>query len=115
MPKRRLKGTVVSDKMEKTVVVAVERVFAHPVYKKRIGVTKRFQADDRSGGASVGKKVVIEETKPLSKNKRWLVVEIEGEPVRTDFSSGKKAKKEEKKTERKPPKKKTQAKKGKKK
>jgi small subunit ribosomal protein S17 len=95
MPRRRLKGKVVSDKMEKTVVVAVVRVFAHPVYKKRVKLTKRFQADDRFGKAVVGNKVVIEETRPLSKSKRWKVVEVEGKKVE-EKKKGKQEKKEKK-------------------
>lgn len=80
MPRRRLKGAVVSDKMEKTVVVAVERVFAHPVYKKRVRVTKHFKAHDESG-SKVGDKVTIEETRPISKEKRWRVIEVNGEKM----------------------------------
>lgn len=77
MPKRRLKGKVVSNKMEKTVVIVVERVFAHPTYKKRVRVTKRYKAHDEVG-AKVGDEVMIEETRPLSKDKRWRVVEVAG-------------------------------------
>ena len=80
MARRRLKGKVVSDKVEKTVVVAVERVFAHPVYKKLVKVTKRFKVHDESG-AKVGDEVMIEETRPLSKEKRWRVVEVGGKKV----------------------------------
>jgi len=80
MPRRRLKGKVVSGKMEKTIVVAVERVFAHPVYKKLVKMTKRFKVHDESG-AKVGDEVIIEETRPLSKGKRWRVVEVGGKKV----------------------------------
>lgn len=80
MPRRRLKGKVVSGKMEKTIVVAVERVFAHPVYKKLVKMTKRFKVHDESG-AKVGDEVIIEETRPLSKGKRWRVVEVSGKKV----------------------------------
>lgn len=80
MPRRRLKGKVVSDKMEKTVVVAVERIVAHPVYKKQVKVTKRFKAHDESG-AKVGDEVTIEETRPISRGKRWKVVEVDGKAV----------------------------------
>ena len=80
MPKRRLEGKVVSDKMDKTIVVAVERTFAHPVYKKRVRVTKRFKAHDESG-AKVGDKVTIEETRPLSRQKRWRVIIVDGKRV----------------------------------
>lgn len=80
MPKRKLKGKIVSDRMEKTVVVAVERIFAHPVYKKRVKVTKRHKAHDESG-AKVGDEVVIEEVRPRSRDKRWRVVAIGGRPI----------------------------------
>ena len=75
MPKRKLEGTVVSDKMQKTVVVAVERVFHHPQYLKRVKKTKRYKAHDELG-AKRGDRVRIEETRPLSKEKRFRVVEI---------------------------------------
>lgn len=70
---RKLKGTVVSDKMEKTVVVSVVRLKKHPIYKRYLKITKRFKAHDESGEYKVGDKVVIEETRPLSKEKRWRV------------------------------------------
>ena len=69
-------GTVVSDKMDKTVVVAVERRTAHPVYGKRITQTKKFHAHDEENEAREGDTVRIQETRPLSKTKRWRVVEI---------------------------------------
>lgn len=72
--RRKLKGTVVSDKMVKTVVVSVLRLKKHPVYKKYFKVTKRFKAHDEAGEYKVGDKVVIEETRPLSKEKRWKVI-----------------------------------------
>lgn len=80
MPKRRFKGKVVSDKMEKTVVVAVERVSTHPVYKKQIKATKRFKAHNELG-AKVGDAVMIEETRPLSRQKRWQVIEVSGRGI----------------------------------
>ncbi len=70
---RKLKGTVVSDKMEKTVVVSVVRLKKHPIYKTYLKIKKRFKAHDESGEYKVGDKVVIEETRPLSKEKRWRV------------------------------------------
>lgn len=70
---RKLKGSVVSDKMQKTVVVAVSRLKKHPKYKKYFKVTKRFKAHDEAGEYRVGDKVVIEEIRPLSKEKRWRV------------------------------------------
>ncbi len=69
-------GTVVSDKMNKTVVVAVERRSAHPVYGKRITQTTKFHAHDEENEAREGDTVRIMETRPLSKLKRWRVVEI---------------------------------------
>jgi small subunit ribosomal protein S17 len=75
MPKRVLQGTVVSDKNEKTVVVRVERRFTHPVLKKTIRRSKKYHAHDEANAHKVGDVVFIEETKPISKNKRWVVVE----------------------------------------
>lgn len=69
-------GRVVSDKMEKTVVVAVERLVTHPLYGKRQQQTKRLKAHDEQNQAKVGDKVLVMETRPLSKDKRWRVVEI---------------------------------------
>ena len=69
-------GLVVSDKMEKTVVVAIERRVAHPVYGKMVTRTKRLKAHDEENSAKVGDTVRIVETRPLSKDKRWRVVEI---------------------------------------
>ena len=71
---RKLKGKIVSDKMQKTVVVEVERVKEHPKYKRRFKVHKKFKAHDEKGEFHVGDKVVIEETKPLSKDKNWMVI-----------------------------------------
>lgn len=72
---KRFTGTVVSDKMEKTAVVGIERTFQHPLYEKTLRRTRRFKVDNRLG-ASEGDRVVIEETRPLSKEKRWKIVEI---------------------------------------
>lgn len=69
-------GTVVSDKMSKTVVVAVERLVAHPAYGRRVKLTKRFKAHDESGACRVGDRVKVAETRPLSRDKRWRVVEV---------------------------------------
>ena len=69
-------GRVVSDKMDKTVVVAVERLTAHPLYDKRVQRTKRLKAHDETNQCQVGDKVRVVETRPLSKDKRWRVVEI---------------------------------------
>jgi small subunit ribosomal protein S17 len=69
-------GLVVSDKMAKTVVVAIERRVPHPVYGKMVTRTRRLKAHDEENSAKVGDTVRIVETRPLSKDKRWRVVEI---------------------------------------
>lgn len=69
-------GVVVSDKMDKTVVVAVENRSAHPVYGKIVVRTKRYKAHDEDNQAKTGDRVRITETRPLSKTKRWAVAEI---------------------------------------
>jgi small subunit ribosomal protein S17 len=69
-------GLVVSDKMQKTVVVAIERRLAHPVYGKMVTRTTRLKAHDEQNEAKTGDTVRIMETRPLSKDKRWRVVEI---------------------------------------
>jgi small subunit ribosomal protein S17 len=69
-------GTVVGDKMQKTVVVAIERRVAHPVYGKMITRTTRLKAHDEQNASKAGDTVRIVETRPLSKDKRWRVVEI---------------------------------------
>jgi small subunit ribosomal protein S17 len=69
-------GTVISDKMDKTVIVAVNNTFKHPLYKKTINRTSKFMAHDESGACGVGDKVLIMETRKLSKNKYFRVVEI---------------------------------------
>lgn len=71
--RRRLVGRVVSDKMEKTVVVAIERQKLHPIYKKVIKTTKTLMAHDESNAVTVGAMVRVVESRPLSKNKRWVV------------------------------------------
>ncbi|MSP80734.1 MAG: 30S ribosomal protein S17 [Rhodospirillales bacterium] len=74
MPKRVLSGVVVSDKMDKTVVVRVERRFIHPIYKKIIRRSKKFAAHDEANKCKTGDKVEIRECRPISKSKRWEVV-----------------------------------------
>ena len=69
-------GVVVSDKMQKTVVVALERRMPHPVYGKMVTRTKRVKAHDEENSAKTGDTVRIMESRPLSKDKRWRVVEI---------------------------------------
>lgn len=69
-------GTVVSDKMDKTVVVMVETLVQHPLYKKYIKRRKKYMAHDENNECKIGDKVLIEETRPLSRRKRWRVREI---------------------------------------
>ena len=76
MPKRTLQGVVVSDKQDKTVVVRVDRRFTHPIYKKTIRRSKNYHAHDENNEANVGDTVMIMETRPLSKTKRWRLVQI---------------------------------------
>lgn len=69
-------GKVVSNKMDKTIVVAIETLVRHPLYKKSIKRTTKFKAHDENNECKVGDKVMIMETRPLSKEKRWRLVEI---------------------------------------
>ena len=69
-------GTVVSDKMDKTVVVAVENRFPHPIYQKTVSRTTRYKAHDEANACRVGDRVRITETRPLSRTKRWTVAEV---------------------------------------
>ena len=78
--RRRMTGVVVSTKMQKTAVVLVERTVMHPKYGKRYTVSKRFKAHDPEMKAVLGEKVIIEETRPISKDKNWRIVTVrEGE------------------------------------
>jgi small subunit ribosomal protein S17 len=77
MPKRVLRGVVVSDTNNKTVVVKVERRFTHPLLKKTVRRTKNYHAHDEANQFKVGDQVAIEESRPISKQKRWRVVENE--------------------------------------
>ncbi len=74
MPKRQLKGIIISDKMQKTVVVRVERVKQHPKYKKRYKVHKNYKVHYNEGEYKIGDKVMIEETTPISKDKKWKLI-----------------------------------------
>lgn len=76
LKRRKLKGVVVSDKMEKTVVVKVDRLKKHFKYKKYLTVSKKFKAHDEKKEYKVGDNVIIEETRPISKEKRWKVIKI---------------------------------------
>ena len=74
MAKKQLTGEVISNKMQKTVVVRVERIKEHPKYKRRYRVHKKYKACDEKGEYKIGDKVVIEECRPISKEKRWRVI-----------------------------------------
>jgi small subunit ribosomal protein S17 len=74
MPKRTQVGVVVSNKMQKTVVVKIEKMKEYPKYRARFRISKKYKAHDEKGEYRVGDKVVIEESRPLSKEKRWRVV-----------------------------------------
>ena len=77
MPRRTLSGTICKAKNKKTVVVEVERTFKHPIYKKYIKRSKKYHAHDETDALRVGDKVMIEETRPISKLKTWKVVNNE--------------------------------------
>ena len=76
MPKRILQGVVVSDKQDKTIVVKVERRFTHPLLKKTVRRTKNYHAHDEHNEAKVGDEVRIEESKPISRLKSWVLVDV---------------------------------------
>lgn len=73
-------GAVVSDRMDKTIVVSIERRFAHPLYGKQVKRHKKYYAHDEENAARVGDVVRIMETRPLSKNKRWRLIEVVRRP-----------------------------------
>ena len=74
--KKTREGFVVSDKMTKTRVVVIERVFRHPKYERVITRSKRLKAHDEQNASKVGDRVLIEETRPLSKEKRWRILQV---------------------------------------
>lgn len=76
MAKKKLKGIIVSDKMTKTVVVKVERSVVHPKYRKRYRVSKRYKADNADCPCALGDLVIIEESRPISKEKNWRVIRV---------------------------------------
>jgi len=76
MPRKTLVGTVVSDKMDKTIVVSVTRTHIHPFYGKTMKTTKKYHADDPEGLAGMGDTVEIEECRPLSKMKKFKLVKV---------------------------------------
>ena len=74
--RRQLQGVVISNKMEKTIVVETENNKNHPIYKKRVTIRKKYKVDDRKNEASVGDFVIFEECRPLSHDKRFRLVKI---------------------------------------
>ena len=74
--RKKRTGKVVSDKMDKTVVVLVEQFVCHPLYGRRVKHSKRYQAHDENNQCRIGDKVKIAETRPLSKKKRWRIVKV---------------------------------------
>ncbi|AQX18189.1 SSU ribosomal protein S17P [Bartonella sp. CDC_skunk] len=74
MPKRILQGVVVSDKSDKTVVVKVERRYSHPLLQKTVRQSKKYKAHDENNQFKIGDRIFIQESKPISKDKRWIVV-----------------------------------------
>lgn len=74
--KRKFQGKVVSDKMEKTIIVEVERIKRHPKYKKRYRIHRKFKVHDEKNEAKIDNVVIFEECRPISKEKRWRLIEI---------------------------------------
>ncbi|WP_455465554.1 30S ribosomal protein S17 [Bartonella sp. B39] len=74
MPKRILQGVVVSDKSDKTVVVKVERRYPHPLLKKTVRQSKKYKAHDEDNQFKIGDQISIQESKPISKDKCWIVI-----------------------------------------
>ncbi len=75
MAKKIFQGQVVSDKMDKTIVVQINQIKVHPLYKKRYRVSKKYKVQDEKGQAKIGDKVIFEECRPLSKDKKWRLIE----------------------------------------
>ena len=76
MPVKERMGTVVSNKMEKTIVVKVENRYPHPIYSKTITKTKKYLVHDEMGECNIGDQVLVQECRPLSKRKRWKLIKI---------------------------------------
>jgi small subunit ribosomal protein S17 len=87
MPKRVLSGRVTSDKMNKTVTVLVNRRVMHPIYKKFIRRSKKYAAHDEANLCKTGDTVRIEECRPISKRKTWMVIERNGAPLRASLGA----------------------------
>lgn len=88
MSKKQLQGIVVSTKMAPTIIVEVERILQHPKYKKRFGVNKRYKAHYEGDGVQEGDRVTIVESRPISKDKRWRVVEEGATGSETEETEG---------------------------
>jgi small subunit ribosomal protein S17 len=88
MPKRVLTGRVTSDKMDKTITVLVDRRVMHPLYKKFIRRSKKYAAHDEANLCKIGDMVRIEECRPISKRKTWLVIERNGEALGAQLTEG---------------------------
>jgi small subunit ribosomal protein S17 len=88
MPRRVLEGNIVSDKMDKTVTVLVERRFMHPVYKKYVRKSDKYAAHDETNTFKTGDRVLIEECRPMSKNKRWKVIDGVGDASKRQPGEG---------------------------
>ena len=88
MPRRVLTGRVTSDKMDKTVTVLVDRRVMHPLYKKFIRRSKKYAAHDEENTCEIGDSVRIEECRPISKRKTWLVIERNGTPLAENAAEG---------------------------
>jgi small subunit ribosomal protein S17 len=91
MPKRVLEGVVVSNKQSKTVTVLVERRFTHPLFKKTVKQSKKYHAHDEDNKFKVGDIVWIEESRPISKTKRWVVLRSADVSRGSDTAEAKKA------------------------
>ncbi|MEI7710964.1 MAG: 30S ribosomal protein S17 [Rhodospirillales bacterium] len=88
MPRRVLTGRVISDKMDKTITVLVERRIMHPLYKKFIRRSKKYAAHDEENVCKIGDMVRIEECRPLSKRKTWLAIERNGQALVEQSAEG---------------------------
>lgn len=97
MPKRILEGEVVSDKMDKTITVLVERRFMHPLYKKIVKKSKRYSAHDENNSVKTGQRVQIVECAPISKRKTWTLFTGEAAAPKKEAAKKPAAKKTEKK------------------
>lgn len=76
MARKKFQGVVISNKMDKTIVIKVNRIKVHPIYKKRYRVSKKYKVHDQKNEAKIGDQVIFEECRPLSKDKRWRLIEI---------------------------------------